>query len=581
MVPTSRGPDGPTLRTVYRLNSPLLSDAAGRAMRVEVHPLFDRALLWLCVALVLWIRLDLLRSTDFPINDGALFLAFVQAIVPVFPALPQSVEYNGIAIPFAYPPLSFWLGAGAVRLGLDPLQVVHRAPILMNMGYVLLFTGVLLRTGHSRLFTAVAVLVFGTTFRSYEWLVMGGGLSRGLGSLFLLGVLLVLLPRAGAERVPPSARRLAAGGLLVGGAMLSHLEWGLLAAFSAVLALAWPWPGLLRWLRRSVAVGAVSALLVAPWLGSVLLSHGLAPFTAASGTSAWQPNVLADLTRMLLRTAFIALPLVLFGAWTAARTRDVFWLVFLLAAAILTPRSGETPLVLGLGVLAASGFLTVLVLLRRREAPSMRPMLAGVVLFGVALVALRSADALRRDPHFAVLPPELRSAMAWVAQNHPGATFAVLKEAPWYYNAAAEWFPVLARAVNVTTLQGREWLPAREFARTHQAIERLDASTSCGAVMQRLAAFDAPEFVWVEGVRLDVRAQARSPEGRREAILSRFRDLGQISSTEVPATPPQALYGPGTLAHCFDLAGLREVHANARVRIFRMPGLHSTAAQAQ
>ncbi|MBA3774083.1 MAG: hypothetical protein H0X13_16805 [Ramlibacter sp.] len=569
---------------MLNFKSPLLPDAAVRAARITVHPMVDRGVLWLCVALVLAIRIELLVATDFPINDGALFLAFVEAIVPVFPSIPQTVEYNGIAIPFAYPPLSFWLAAGGVRLGLDPLDIVHRAPILMNIGYVLLFTLVLLRTGHSRLFTAVAVLVFGTTFRSYEFLVMGGGLSRGLGSLFLLLTLLVLLPQGGTERAQRSLRRLLLGGVLVGGAVLSHLEWGMLTAFSAVLCLAFPWPGWVRLVRGSVIVGAMASLLVAPWLGMVYLAHGLAPFVAASGTSAWQPNSFINLGRMLTRTSFIALPLVLFGMVTAARTRDVFWVVFLLAAAILTPRSGETPLVLALGVLAASGFITLVALVRQRGGPALRPMLAGLLLLGVAMVVLRSLDAQRRDPHFAVLPAELRSAMSWIAQTHPGATFAVLKEAPWFYNAAAEWFPVLARAVNVTTLQGREWLPDQEFARTYEAIDQLDSSTSCPAVLQRLAAFRRPDFVWAEGVDFAARAAELSPSDRRRALGERLAALRR----RVTGAPPaeafpgwKALHGPGTLAHCFEQAGYAEVHANARVRIFAVPGQRSTAAQEQ
>src|SRR4051812_31472468 len=100
---------------------------------------WDLPLLWAVAAGVLWIRLRLLLDSDFPINDGALFLAFVQAHARVFPHLPDFVDYNGLAIPYAYPPLAFWLAGAAARLGADPLAIVHRAPVLMNMVWVLLF----------------------------------------------------------------------------------------------------------------------------------------------------------------------------------------------------------------------------------------------------------------------------------------------------------------------------------------------------------------------------------------------------------------------------------------------------------
>lgn len=300
--------------------------------RITSLPRMDLALLLACVAGVIAIRLQLLASTDFPINDGALFLAFVEAIARVFPALPATVDYNGLTIPFAYPPLSFWLSAAAVRLGVDPLAIVHRLPILMNIGYVLLFTLLLLRTGHSRLFTALAVLVFGTTFRSYEWLVMGGGLSRGMGSLFLLLTLIVLMPPGEARQPRWSLPRLMAAGACVGGAMLSHLEWGLLSAFSTLACLAVARPGLGVFVRASFTVGLTAMAVVAPWFWSVVRTHGLDPFVAASGTGSWRWYVVPESARILLRTSGVLLPFVLVGVFTAARTRNLFWVLFMLGA---------------------------------------------------------------------------------------------------------------------------------------------------------------------------------------------------------------------------------------------------------
>jgi hypothetical protein len=141
-------------------------------------------------------------ALDFPVNDGALFLEFVKASAGTFPYLPTSVAYNGLLLPFAYPPLSFWIGVAATKLGADSLAVIRIMPILMNILYVLLFALVLLKSGRSRLFTALAILFFAVNLRSFEWLLMGGGLTRGLGSLFLMLALLAVTVPTGAGKEP-------------------------------------------------------------------------------------------------------------------------------------------------------------------------------------------------------------------------------------------------------------------------------------------------------------------------------------------------------------------------------------------
>ena len=559
-----------TLPSAVRLS---LSQAAEHASRLSASRL-DVALLVACAAAVLAIRVQLLLSTEFPLNDGGLFLAFVQAIAREFPGIPSHVAYNGLDIPFAYPPLSFWLAALGVRGGLDALTLVHLLPILMNVAYVLLFALLLLRTGHSPLFTAIALLVFGTTFRSYEWLVMGGGLSRGLGSLFLLLTLLTVMrdwrqPGAARWSVP----RLLVAGVCVGGAVASHLEWGILAALSSLLCLALARPGWAGFVRASFIVGITSLIVVAPWLLRVYTVHGFEPFAAAAGTGQWSSYVFLGSVKAIARTSNFILPFVVVGIVSAFRGRDLFWLLFMGVALLLTPRTGETPMVLSLGVLAAGGFLTCLVMLRQWAGGNARKVLAGFVLFGVMLTALRTTDATRRDENFVALAPELRSAMSWVATRHAGERFAVLKEAPWHYNASAEWFPVLAGAVNVTTSQGREWFRG-EFERATLATDTLNASTTCAQVLSGLRAFGPAQFVWVEGIDLHARAAAIKSGRARRGFAEWMAALGRA----VRGAPGfdrgrglSALRGEGTAAGCFDELGYAEVYANERVRIFRVP----------
>jgi hypothetical protein len=504
----------------------------------------DTLLLAACSAAVVAIRLQLLQNTDFPLNDGALFLVFVEAVAATFPHLPATVDYNGAALPFAYPPLAFWLSAAGVRAGIPALAIVHVAPILMNVACVLLFAALLLRTGHSRLFTAVAVLVFGTTFRSWEWLVMGGGLSRGAGFVFLLLVLHALLPPGLWTQHGWHRRRLVLGGLAIGGCLLSHLEWGMLSVFCALVAVAVARPRLRDAFVGATVLGVVSAALVVPWFASVVQVHGIAPFQAASRTGAWRWSVVPEAARMVLRNSAQLLPLVAVGMLLAVRHRQWFWLLFAFACTLLVPRSGETPLVLGIGVLAAGGlFGAVQAAARWRRGGWVAA--AAVVLAGAVLAAVRASAGLRGDEHFRPLPQPAHTAMAWVAEHHPGARFAILREAPWYYNATAEWFPVLARAVSVSAPPTRHWSSSARCATAPSCSTRCRPSrrrTSSGSKASTCAPADR-SCRRTSGARRSVIAPPTCG-GACRGSGRRMRAAAPRARCPARAPPPVAWTGP-------------------------------------
>src|SRR5687767_11190699 len=56
------------------------------------------------------VRASRVFPADFPLNDGALFLEMVEASHRAG-GVPFAVTYNGLQIPFAYPPLAFLVAA--------------------------------------------------------------------------------------------------------------------------------------------------------------------------------------------------------------------------------------------------------------------------------------------------------------------------------------------------------------------------------------------------------------------------------------------------------------------------------------
>ena len=71
----------------------------------------------------------------FPINDGGLFYTMMRAIQANGFRLPETIHYNGLNIPFAYPPLGFYVGAAlSTVLHVDPLLVLRWFPAIVLVG---------------------------------------------------------------------------------------------------------------------------------------------------------------------------------------------------------------------------------------------------------------------------------------------------------------------------------------------------------------------------------------------------------------------------------------------------------------
>ena len=457
-------------------------------------------------------RIFLLMSTEFPINDGGLFYGFVRQIEPVFPALPDTVSYNDLKLPFAYPPLSFWLVALMSKLGVDTLAIFHVAPILMNMVYVSLFAGVLRRNGASLMFVALAMLFFCSMLRTFEWLVMGGGIPRSLGSLFLMATLLVVGAPDGKERRQLSTLRMFVAGALVAGTILTHLEWGINAAVSVILSRAMGSPNFKDFARSLVIAGVTALILISPWLYFVYAAHGLEPFLAAGASGQFNNLASRDGVLAILIWGLIN-PLIPLGVVVLLFRKQYFWPAFFVTCLLLTPRHAETPTTMPLAIFAATGALWFFSTLLQ-PGQRFRTLAWAVMLFfiGVVTIPRFNVDFLARGAIVHALRKPQLEAMQWVAHNHPGESFIVLERYGWWSSSSAEWFPVLTGARSTNTVQGREWIRGTyekfysdDLSLKHAVIRRLSPQAvprpSCSEIRNRIAVFERPRFLWTEVIQ--------------------------------------------------------------------------------
>ena len=153
------------------------------------------------VLLALIVRLPFFVESDFPLNDGGLFFVMAHDVADAHYALPYATIYNGEVIPFAYL---------TQALGVPLLTVVRYLPLLANLATLVAFISLARSLGLSRHGVLLAAAALVVLPRSYEWLVMGGGLTRSVGLLFAVTALALAVPtyrRPGAARQRPWDRR--------------------------------------------------------------------------------------------------------------------------------------------------------------------------------------------------------------------------------------------------------------------------------------------------------------------------------------------------------------------------------------
>lgn len=405
--------------------------------------------------------------TDFPINDGGMFVALTRAIVDADWRLPATVAWNGGDMPFLYPPLAFY-GAGVLTslFGFDVFDVYRWLPLLTSVlitPAVFLLGRELLR---SDLGGVVSALGYALPPSSYVSVIAGGGVARSPGLLTAVIALwqLVILVRA-----PTRARALVVG-LLGGLTALIHPGAAVFLAGSGALFLLAEGRN-----RRSLAHAAgavgVALLVVSPWLVIVVGRHG---FSALTDIPSNGPNLpFAILTLFAARATALpffdplAVVATVMGVVCLVR-RQWFYPLWLVWGVVLSPQYSMVPF----GILIASA---VLALVRRRAAVqdglpdgiARHAPTLGLAVVTTCLVFEGAVSALAvYDPWAPVhaVSEARRDTTEWIASTlEPDARFALITNSTWPADADSEWFPILAERVSVATVQGSEMYGREAF----------------------------------------------------------------------------------------------------------------------
>jgi hypothetical protein len=446
-------------------------------------------------------------AASFPLNDGGLFVRIAETIAAAGFSFPATVEYNGTAIPFAYPPLGLYLTAALHQtLGLGSIELAHFLPLILAGATVPLVTLICLGLMDSRFAAFTAGSAYALMPRAWEWLVGGGGLTRALGALIALTAILAAMR---AMRNHSSLGYLVTGALL-GLTGLAHPQAAISGAASVVFLIAWHGR---RALLLQIGLTLVAAAVVLfPWILVVVANHGLAPFMAALGTGGSLLTALYYLVGLRFTGAPLAdifLVLSGMGFLTAVVRRDFLlpaWAILLL---FIDARAAGQYAMLPVAMLigTATGHLLSL---RPRGGTTLdgplnthRPIIAGLLTLG--LLGSLSAPLSDGSPLESLSAGD-RAAMDWINEQ-PIARYAVISKENWELDQTSEWFPELTGAVSVATVQGLEWTSTDWFQTIvrHRELQKC-GNKRIGCLLEWMAKFGVPDYVYASG--------------RREAVLT-------------------------------------------------------------
>jgi hypothetical protein len=459
---------------------------------------FGIALALLCGAIV---RLVPFVGTDFPLNDGGLFAIMIQDLVNNRLLLPTFTTYNGLDIPFAYPPLAFYVAALANEVfGFEILDILRGLPVALSLATVVAVYWLGQAILGSRTGGILAALAFALLPGSYQWMISGGGITRALGfflAVVALGIGWRLL------RNPQHRWWTAAMLGLVGGlAALAHSHAAVFLATSLVVFL--PWAANRRHAVTSVAVsGVVGLAVLATWLVPVVAVHGFDPLVSAVDSGSSGPEGLAQLFALRF-SDLIVFDLITIAAVVglvlavrqrevhvphpgperrrehgAVRRRSVLMLpLWLLVIWIVDYRAGHAFAMVPLALLAASALVgragAWLPPAGARPFAHVRshPLAAATTLAVIAgLVVGNAISGLHPFSPLYALTTEQRQAITWASESTPrDAVFAVVTGGTvWHIDYVSEWFPAIADRRSAGTVQGAEWLGNAAWRRQQDA----------------------------------------------------------------------------------------------------------------
>lgn len=470
-----------------------------------------------------------LLTHPYPAFGAGLFMQMAEEISQAGYRLPTHIPYyTAEGIPFAYPPLAFYLAAAIQDLtGVDAVTLSRLLPGIITVCYLVpayLLGLVSLDTRPRAAFAATLIAVSPTVF---QWHIGAAGFVRAIAFLFMLAGLAAgfkLFRTRDAVWIAPGMACFAL-------TILSHPKYLVFYVLSYVVIWAF-YDRTMDGIGNGTLVGVGGIVLTAPWWGQVVATHGSDVFFQAAGTHREVGNVLLSL-QTLITYRFIGpdkpwflfawrlLPFV--GAVWLLRERRYFLPAWLVVTATLL---GEARFVFLVGALVTTTFCFdgVVPSLRERVSAGQATRIATAVLLvvagsGLAIGSAYAASELDAHAGTATLPQYVDGddiqAMEWVSEETTtDAEFVVLGD-------AGEWFPYLTHRTNLIAPWGVEWRGDRAFSHQTGLFIHTSHCRWANCLTVAFARNDVrPDYLYVPKESYTVKGATKQP---RPTLLSSLR----------------------------------------------------------
>jgi hypothetical protein len=414
-----------------------------------------------------FVRLYPALTTDFPINDGGLFYRFILEIQKQGYTLPITSTYNQAQIPFVYPPLSFYIaGLSNTILHIPLLDVIRWLPAVVSVLTIPAFFLLAREVLKNETQAILAVYCFAFLPTAFDFMVVGGGLSRAFGFLFSILTLQqeIRMLRSG------NWKNALGMGVFAALTILSHPVACWFTFFSAAIILLFE--GRTRHaISQAAIVLLISACLSAPWWGTILYRFGSEVlFSAFQAGQLNNSNFFALFLFIHTNEPLLDIEaaLALFGLFACLNNKQFFIPLWLTAVFLLEARLSATYAVMPTVLLAATGLDSIVLAgisgkLTNENAGMVRLNRVGQFLL-LYLLVYGLVAAFVSAPHYHLDQAE-RLAMNWIQSNLPkGQSFLVVSGISGAGDDyPSEWLPALTDQISLATPQGSEWLPGDVF----------------------------------------------------------------------------------------------------------------------
>ena len=436
---------------------------------------FVIVLVFLAIILGSAARINFISGTGYPVNDGGLFYRMTSDLLNNNLSMPATTTYNQDQLPFAYPPVAFYLVAiihliTKISLLDLYLYVPCTLSILTIPAFYYFAKGIL----KDQLLAAIALMFFAMVPRAFEWFVMGGGVTRSLGFLFA-----ILALEAIWQLFSGNDSWLVVSKVIVfsAGTVLSHPETGIFVIYCAASFALFNGLNKNR-VIKSLVVAAGVLLLASPWIIRIITTHGLDPFLGAGGTGhgIWfEVKNLLTLNFGFENGYFLSVYSIFALVAIIVRRDKLTYFLYgmLFVGYLLFPRSGVNILTIFISILAAIGLSELIMFSTesKKEQPSLIDCLAesnkAKIVLSLTIIYIfvgafsykyiNEKNIIRIDDEII----EMYDKIEGFSQPEDTIIFYPSNSDNrfWWNDFISEWFPALTERQSSTTVQGYEWVP--------------------------------------------------------------------------------------------------------------------------